>query len=56
VIYIGDEIRDVHAAQKAGVESGTVTWGFNSQELLSSANPDHIWGKPEEILAFFDKK
>lgn len=32
--YVGDEVRDVEAAKKAGVSSVAVTWGYNSEKLL----------------------
>jgi phosphoglycolate phosphatase len=32
--YIGDELRDIEACQKAGVPIVSVSWGLNSPELL----------------------
>lgn len=49
VCYIGDEIRDVEAAKKAGVISVGVTWGFNKKEALNSAKPDHLVEKPQDL-------
>ena len=51
--YIGDEIRDVEAAKKAGVNSIAVTWGFNGEELLETYSPNHIAHTPEELQKIF---
>jgi phosphoglycolate phosphatase len=48
--YVGDEDRDVNAAQKVGVKSIAVTWGFNSKKNLVSLDPDFIVDEPSEIL------
>jgi phosphoglycolate phosphatase len=40
-VYIGDEVRDVVAARRAGVESVAVTWGKDGRELLSAARPSY---------------
>lgn len=51
ILYVGDEVRDLKAAKKAGVGSAGVTWGFNSRAALSLENPDHLIGRPSELLA-----
>ena len=50
VLYIGDELRDVRASQKAGVPIAAVTWGFNSRESLSVEDPDYLINHPEDFL------
>ncbi len=50
IIYVGDEIRDIHGCQKAEVKIISVSWGFNSKEGLEKNNPDYLIDKPEEIL------
>jgi phosphoglycolate phosphatase len=47
--YVGDEIRDIRAAQKAGVNSIAVSWGFNNAEALQQAGPDHLLRIPSEL-------
>jgi phosphoglycolate phosphatase len=42
VLYIGDELRDVEAAKKAGVKIAVVTWGFHTAELLRTGMPDFV--------------
>jgi phosphoglycolate phosphatase-like HAD superfamily hydrolase len=49
ILFIGDEIRDIDAAQETGVHIAAVTWGYNSRTALESAAPDHILDSPEEI-------
>ncbi|MFZ2153583.1 MAG: HAD-IA family hydrolase [Microgenomates group bacterium] len=50
VTYFGDESRDIVAAKKAGIKSVAVTWGFEGEIPLSTANPDFLINKPEELL------
>ncbi len=50
LLYIGDELRDVKASQKAGIPIAAVTWGFNSRESLAAAHPDYLFDKPEDFL------
>ncbi len=54
MLYVGDEIRDVKAAQKAGIPIAAVTWGFNSRESLSSEEPDHLFSQPADFLRLLD--
>jgi phosphoglycolate phosphatase len=51
--YIGDETRDITAAQKAGCKSVAVTWGFESPALLSSSRPDFIAENPSDLFRIF---
>jgi phosphoglycolate phosphatase len=50
MLYIGDEIRDIKAAKKAGIPMAAVTWGFNSPESLQAENPEHMIVSPAELL------
>lgn len=50
MLYIGDELRDVKAAQKAGIPIAAVTWGFNSRESLAAETPDYLFDKPADFL------
>lgn len=52
VVYmIGDSVSDVRAAKAADVKSIVVSWGHQSAERLIGAKPDHIVGRPEELIA-----
>jgi phosphoglycolate phosphatase len=49
-IYVGDEVRDIAAARKAGVDVAAVTWGYNTRELLTEHAPDYVIERPEQLL------
>ncbi len=49
-VYIGDEIRDVEAAAKAGVDVVVVSWGYNSKNSLEKSSSDIIIDSPSELL------
>jgi phosphoglycolate phosphatase len=48
VIYVGDEVRDIEAARKAGIEVISVAWGFNTREALEKRNT-LIADKPSDL-------
>jgi phosphoglycolate phosphatase-like HAD superfamily hydrolase len=50
MLYIGDELRDVKASQKAGIPVAAVTWGFNSRESLAAESPDYLLDHPADFL------
>ena len=50
MLYVGDEVRDLKAAKKAGIPCAGVTWGFNTREALAAENPDHLLDTPAEFL------
>ncbi|MGB3694398.1 MAG: HAD hydrolase-like protein [Spirulinaceae cyanobacterium] len=50
VFYVGDETRDVQAAQKSGIKMIAVSWGFNSQEILATYSPDFLINTPQELI------
>lgn len=50
MLYIGDELRDVHASKKAGIPIAAVTWGFNSRESLVASRPNYIFDQPADFL------
>lgn len=54
IIYVGDEIRDIKAAKKAGVPIAAVGWGFNSPEALVGANPNFLFHEPSELNALVE--
>ena len=54
MLYVGDELRDVKAAQKAKIPHAAVSWGFNSRESLIAAKPTYIFDKPEEFSALLE--
>jgi len=52
--YIGDEVRDIEAAQKAGVSSIGVTWGFNTPEAIKRATPLMVARSPKDLIKYFN--
>ncbi len=50
MLYIGDELRDVKASQKAGIPIAAVTWGFNSRASLAASAPDYLFDTPADFL------
>jgi phosphoglycolate phosphatase len=51
VVYVGDEVRDIDAARRAGVSIASVTWGFNTAELLAEHRPDYLIERSRQLLA-----
>jgi phosphoglycolate phosphatase len=56
LLYIGDELRDVKASQKAGIPIAAVTWGFNSRQSLAASKPNHLFDRPEEFLSLLPQQ
>lgn len=52
--YIGDEVRDIIAASKVGVEPIAVAWGYQAPEALAAYHPLAVVKKPSELLGIFD--
>ncbi len=46
---VGDEVRDVRAGNKAGVQTISVTWGLQDGEILKKQNPNHLASKVSEL-------
>lgn len=51
IVYVGDETRDVVACRKIGVPAVSVTWGWESREVLAKAN-DKLADTPEEMVSY----
>lgn len=49
-LYIGDEIRDIHAAREAKLAIAAVSWGFNTSEVLAEHHPDFLLQHPKDLL------
>jgi phosphoglycolate phosphatase len=49
-LCIGDEIRDLEAAQKSGIDFGAVTWGYSDVKSLQALSPALIFQNVEDIL------
>lgn len=49
VFYVCDEVRDIEAAQKSGIQSIAVTWGYNTKDALQKENPDFLVDTLDEL-------
>lgn len=49
VLYIGDEIRDIQASKKTGIDIGCVSWGFNTLDSLIQYKPKFVFNAPNDI-------
>ena len=49
-IYIGDEIRDAHAARKIGIGFGAVAWGYTEFDALLRLRPDAAFTAPADLI------
>jgi phosphoglycolate phosphatase-like HAD superfamily hydrolase len=52
ILFIGDETRDIDAAQKAGIRMAAVTWGYNSARSIEAMKPDFLFAHPGDLTAF----
>ena len=54
-IYIGDEMRDVQAAQSIGMRVVGVLWGFARAESLRELKPTAVAATPEDLLKVLEE-
>ncbi len=47
--FIGDSNHEIDVAQKTGIKSVAVTWGFTSEQKLKAKNPDYVANTVEEL-------
>lgn len=50
-LAIGDELRDLDAARKAGIAFGAVSWGYSCPQALQARAPDLMFSTMDEITA-----
>ncbi len=48
-VYVGDEVRDIDAARRAGIASGAVTWGYNHPAALAAEHPDLLFHRVADV-------
>jgi phosphoglycolate phosphatase len=53
VIYVGDEIRDIEAAKSLAIKIVSVSWGYNSKEILQAESPDYLIDHPSELVSLY---
>ena len=54
-LFFGDSASDMQAAHNAGMQAVAVTWGYQPQERLMAAAPDHVIEKPVDMLRFIEQ-
>lgn len=54
-VFVGDELRDMQAAQSIGMRAVAVTWGFASKKNLKDAKPMAIADTPEELMRILEE-
>lgn len=55
-IYVGDETRDVEAAKRVAIATVSVTWGFNTRDILETYQPTHIIDTPLELVHLLNRE
>lgn len=55
-LAIGDEIRDGDAAERAGCDYASVSWGYTRAEALAARKPIVVFEMPIEIAALLNEK
>lgn len=50
-LLVGDEMRDIDAARKAGVRVGSVAWGYNHVDALRERGPDELFLRVADLPA-----
>ena len=54
ILYVGDEVRDIHSARASGVHIASVVWGYNDRQFLEAEEPDWLLEDSREILEILD--
>jgi phosphoglycolate phosphatase len=54
VLFVGDEMRDIEAAQETGIHMAAVTWGYNSHSAIQALEPDYLIESPSQIISLLD--
>lgn len=49
-LYVGDELRDLQAARRAGLGCAAVAWGYGCPTTLRAQCPDLFFEQPAELL------
>ncbi|MTI32036.1 HAD hydrolase-like protein [Xanthovirga aplysinae] len=48
-VFLGDESRDIEAAQKLSIKMIAVSWGYQSEKILSRCQPDFLVNQPGDL-------
>lgn len=50
VLYVGDEVRDIEACKKVGIQCIAVGWGWNDKEFLKKFKPLKVVDTSNELI------
>jgi len=50
-VFVGDEVRDIQAARKAGMKCIAVSWGFNAPNALKAHHPTVLASSPADLIS-----
>jgi phosphoglycolate phosphatase len=53
--YVGDEVRDILGAQHAVIPIMSVTWGYNTPEILKKHKPTTLIDRPADIIRVLEE-
>ncbi len=56
VYYVGDTAGDIREAQRAGIRSVAVTWGWHERSVLEAVSPDFLVDTPQALVRMFTTK
>jgi phosphoglycolate phosphatase len=56
ILYVGDEIRDIKACKKSGVDIAFVRWGLDGNEDIYDLSPKYIISTAGELENIILKK
>ena len=51
-LSVGDETRDIDAAQEVGMRSGAVLWGYAAEDALAAVGPDVLFHTQDALLEY----
>jgi len=51
-IYIGDEVRDIEASKRLGIDVLGVAWGYDAQSLLKASAPNNLFDTVDDLTKY----
>lgn len=50
ILYIGDELRDLEACRKVGIDFAWVSWGLDGEAMIEPLKPVYKFSTPQQII------
>lgn len=54
ILYIGDELRDLEACRKVGIDFAWVSWGLDGEAMIDPLKPTYKFSTPQQIMNTID--